>query len=82
MRGPSATAPARETKEREEYKAKEDARTLTEAEAIRGDAHRHHKAREHLRNSVTAMQRAMHEGRGHKESKRGRRRRPKRGGRR
>ena len=52
MCGPSSP------KENDDYRAKDDARVLTDAEAIRSDSQRHAKARKHLHHAVAALGKA------------------------
>lgn len=51
MKGPSA--------EEKEYRAKDDARTLTDAEAIHGDPNRLNGAHKHLKHAAKALHRAI-----------------------
>lgn len=46
-------------KREDEYRAKDDARTLTDAEAIHGDGHRLKNAHRHLKHSADALHRTM-----------------------
>jgi hypothetical protein len=50
--------PAPSGKEDERWRAESDARTLTDAEAIRADAKRLGRAREHLEHAATALSKA------------------------
>lgn len=58
--GPSESKLSKEAQKREdEYRAKDDARTLTEAEAIHSDNKRLHHAHRHLKHSADALHRTM-----------------------
>jgi len=64
MSAPTPAAPRSsksEAKERDDYRGKDDARTLADAEAIRSDPHRMNAARRHLEHSVRALRKA-HDG--------------------
>lgn len=63
------SAPAN-PKGEDEYRAKDDARTLSEAEAIRADGRRMSAARRHLEHSVRALRKTQD---GKRQRKRNRR---------
>lgn len=57
--GSAPTVSKSEAKERDDYRAKDDARTLSDAEAIRADSGRMERARRHLEHSVAALNKTL-----------------------
>lgn len=69
MCGAPATS-AKESKERDEYRGKDDARTLADAEAIRSDPQRMNAAKRHLEHSVRALRKTSEGKRQRKRTRR------------